>query len=158
MNDFQRTLPQRNCIRLPAECYRRGDPFFLTICTQGRAPVIIGEVRELIAGFLRRQSADNAGAAFGWVLMPDHVHVLLHGASDAVQWVRGFKSAVTSTLRRKNVTGFAWQRSFHDRGIRKNDRLDDVALYLLENPVRAGLCAWFDQWPWSYVAGVKKAG
>lgn len=157
MAGVENQLPRRKAIRLPAECYTGGDHFLVTICTEGREQRLHGQVRSTVVRFLVKDSADNDGPVFGWVVMPDHVHVLLAGSRDAVRWVQTFKAAVTSSLRKKKLD-IAWQRSFHDRGIRRNENLEFVGRYMLENPVRAGLCNRFDDWPWSYVAGMKEAG
>jgi putative transposase len=77
-----------------------------------------------------------------FALMPDHLHWLLQlqphqnlssvvrlakGASvRAVNWARGGKGAV-------------WQQSFHDHALRAEEDLQDIARYVVLNPLRAGL-------------------
>ncbi|MBI5527553.1 MAG: transposase [Deltaproteobacteria bacterium] len=154
-NDQQ---PERKTIRLPADCYRGGDAFSVTICVAGRVAALVGPVRDTVHRMLVAQSADNKGPVYGWVVMPDHLHVLIAGSEDLVRWVRLFKSGVTSSLKRRGGNPPNWPRSFYEHGVRRNERLEVVARYILENPVRAGLCDRFDKWPWSYVAGMKAAG
>ena len=45
---------------------------------------------------------------------------------------------------RHGGTGPLWQRCFHDRGIRHPDDYERAAIYVLENPVCAGLVT---DWP-----------
>jgi REP element-mobilizing transposase RayT len=35
--------------------------------------------------------------------------------------------------------GRVWQRGFHDHAVRKDESLEDIARYVVLNPVRAGL-------------------
>jgi hypothetical protein len=42
-----------------------------------------------------------------------------------------------------------WQRSFWDHVIRSREKLDLVAGYVLESPVRAGLCQRVEDWPYA---------
>jgi putative transposase len=147
-------VPKRKRIRLQRDCYKGGDNFLVTICTEKRQE-ITKQQRETIINFLVRGSVEQEGCISGWVLMPDHLHVLITGASDLIVWVEKFKSATVSSLKRKGVV-FRWQRSFHDRGIRPGENLQEVARYMLENPVRANLASDYLSWPWSYVAGMKE--
>jgi putative transposase len=68
--------------------------------------------------------------------MPDHVHWLfqLIGERSLSAVVRGVK-----TFSARNIGRPIWQKSFYDRGIRKEDDLIGVARYIIANPVRAGL-------------------
>jgi REP element-mobilizing transposase RayT len=146
-------FPKRKTIKLNRDCYQGGDNFLVTICTENRG-VFEDSHRETVIRFLERDSADKNGCVYGWVVMLDHIHVLIAGTEDLVSWVAKFKSATVSSLKRKGIL-FAWQRSFHDRGIRPGENLESVAHYMLENPVRAELVRDYMSWPWSYMAGMK---
>ena len=41
-----------------------------------------------------------------------------------------------------------WQERFHDRGIRRSEKMEDVVGYVVANPVDAGLVADWREWPW----------
>ncbi len=50
--------------------------------------------------------------------------------------------------------GFRWQRDFFEHRLRSDESLDAKAGYILENPVRAGLVAKPEDWPYRFVSGV----
>ena len=84
-------------------------------------------------------------------LMPDHVHLLLHG------WNRqgDQKRFMRFLLRHSNVllaeTEHRWQPQAHDHVLRaeESDRYayERLAGYIMENPVRAGLVSSAEDWP-----------
>ncbi|MBI3509485.1 MAG: hypothetical protein HY064_02405 [Bacteroidetes bacterium] len=48
--------------------------------------------------------------------------------------VRGFKSSVTSILRKKGYEGNVWQRNYYERIIRNQNELDKFRRYIKANP------------------------
>jgi putative transposase len=77
-----------------------------------------------------------------WVLMPDHLHLLITlSASGSLQSVvQKLKSNTARELKRYDLSlGKVWASAFHDRALRKEEDLREVARYLVLNPVRAGL-------------------
>jgi len=84
-------------------------------------------------------------------LMPDHLHWLLSDASHALETIRRFKSLSTHVGWRENRQGKLWQRSFWDHVIRRDENLRAVAEYIVQNPVRAGLVAEADQYPYRLI-------
>ncbi|MGO9260090.1 MAG: REP-associated tyrosine transposase [Bryobacteraceae bacterium] len=86
-----------------------------------------------------------------WVIMPNHVHVLLRPStslSEITRWLKG------STARKANLilglTGQAfWQDESFDHRVRDEVELDRIARYIENNPVSAGLAAKPSDWPWS---------
>lgn len=101
--------------------------------------------------------ADILGDAslLAWVLMPDHVHWLLQlGVADGLDLVvNRLKSAsarkVNKVLHR---AGALWQAAYHDRALRAEEDLREVARYLVANPIRAGLVKHAGDYPfWNAV-------
>ena len=98
---------------------------------------------------------ERGGPVLAFCLMPDHLHVEVVADKDLVLWVRLFKSATTAQATRLGVPGRVWQRGFHDRCLaRADESLADVARYIVENPVRAGLVQRSEDWPWSRVSSL----
>ena len=87
-------------------------------------------------------------APFSWCIRPDHLHFLLQD-KDVVGFVRAFKGRLTPEARRLERGRVLWQRSFYDHALRGVESLGDVALYIWENPVRAGIFACASAYPWS---------
>ena len=78
-----------------------------------------------------------------YVVMPDHLHWLmqLNKGYDLPSTVQKVKSLTTKSLRQVGLLSGKplWQKGFYDRGIRRDDDLQQVARYIIANPVRAGL-------------------
>jgi putative transposase len=77
-----------------------------------------------------------------WVLMPDHVHVLLTlapGSTLSTVVGRAFGRCAHAFNRQVGRCGPVWQPGFHDRALRTNEGLRAVARYIIANPLRAGL-------------------
>ncbi|MBI5526478.1 MAG: transposase [Deltaproteobacteria bacterium] len=145
-------LPQRKRHHLPRECYQGNDAFFLTICSAGKEPVLTNPVvLDLLSSTLRGQTAERGGPVHAYVIMPDHVHILLSGVLDVIEWVRWFKAGVSLRVGKKGFHAPLWQKSFYDEGIRKPEKVQEVLRYMSENPVEAGLVE--KPWDWAHKYG-----
>jgi putative transposase len=49
-----------------------------------------------------------------------------------------------------NRSGAFWQNESYDHVVRNEDELYKIIKYILNNPVKAGLCLTADEWEWSY--------
>ena len=76
-----------------------------------------------------------------YCVMPDHVHILATGLTDAADLIRFVKIS-------KQKAGFdfraarqqyLWQDGFYDHVLRGDDAMAGVVSYTVNNPVRAGL-------------------
>ena len=77
-----------------------------------------------------------------WVVMPDHLHPLIAlGTEESLSGVvQKTKSNTARALNARNhLVGQVWAPAFHDRALRRDEDLQDIARYLVLNPVRAGL-------------------
>jgi REP element-mobilizing transposase RayT len=85
-----------------------------------------------------------------WVLMPDHLHALLQlGMRDELSMVvNRLKSATARNANRAlRRTGTVWAKAFHDHALRKEEDLQEVARYIVANPLRAGLVTHIGDYP-----------
>ena len=86
------------------------------------------------------------------VVMPDHLHfiaTLKDGELPRLmQSLKGYTSRQINTL--LNRKGVFWQDQYHEHAIRKDEVLNEVVLYMLHNPVRAGLVKDFHDYPFWY--------
>jgi putative transposase len=85
---------------------------------------------------------------YAWSIMPDHIHLLIQG-NDIIGFVRLFKGKLTPVARFINPRRPLWQRSFFDHALRKEESISDVACYIWENPVRAGIADKPTDYSWS---------
>lgn len=86
-----------------------------------------------------------------WVLMPDHLHALVHlGASEPLSSLMRRVKCITATAANRidKRQGPVWMPGFHDRAVRHVDDLDRIARYVLDNPVRAGLVTDASEYPY----------
>ena len=84
--------------------------------------------------------------------MPNHLHFVTESThhqslSRFMQW------PLTSHVRRYHKhygsSGHIWQGRFKSFPVRRDDHLLMVLRYVLQNPVRSGLAASVNDWPWS---------
>jgi REP element-mobilizing transposase RayT len=82
-----------------------------------------------------------------FVVMPDHVHGLFCFTREVgiQKVVRDWKHYTAHDL------GIPWQRDFFEHRLRRDESLDEKSHYIRMNPVRRGLCAAPEDWPfiWS---------
>ena len=77
-----------------------------------------------------------------FLLMPDHVHMLVHFSE--YQKMQNVISAWKRYTARH--FGVQWQRDYFDHRIRSNESLQAKADYIRHNPIRAGLVVDPDDW------------
>jgi len=123
--------------------------FFVTTNTAGRRRLFQVESNaELLLNVLREDREKRRYRLHAFVLMPDHVHLLLTPAENvslekAVQYVKGgFSFRLKSKLS-------VWQPSFSLRRIEDGRDFEAHLNYIHQNPVRAGLCATAVDYPHS---------
>jgi REP element-mobilizing transposase RayT len=156
MPDDPKPLPQRKHLRripvwLPAD---QPVVYLVTVCCAQRREVF-GRTETVRVGAecLKRIAERQAWNVMKVCFMPDHVHVLLSPLREREQslsdFVRAWKSCVVLRLRGIGVAGEIWQREFHDRLLRSDEKLEEKWEYVRQNPVRAGLCRIPEEYPFS---------
>jgi REP element-mobilizing transposase RayT len=129
--------------------------YFLTICTEQRQPVLANAaVHERCRAFLADSPQRYRWWPTRYVLMPDHLHLLVHEGPGAVtlgEWVKALKAIVG---RRE----FKWQSSFFDHVMRSEESEAQKWEYVRMNPVRAGLVSQAEEWPFGGEIGHDDAG
>ena len=76
-----------------------------------------------------------------WVVMPDHVHILMQlGELPLNRVVQRLKSRSAVMLNREcAATGRFWSKGYYDHALRRSESIKGVSDYIINNPVRAGL-------------------
>ena len=85
-----------------------------------------------------------------FVIMPDHIHVLMTPITSlekAVQFIKGGFSYRAKTELSSNME--VWQKGFQDHRIRDAADYDVHVNYIRQNPVRKGLCGRAEEYPYS---------
>ena len=119
---------------------------------------------ERIAGLVVRALRFFDGQRYrlhAWCVMPNHVHVVLTEQSRQDAGATGNAVPLASVLHSwKSYTakeanrilgrrGEFWQREYYDHLIRDEEDFYRRIEYTLQNPVKAGLCERWEDWPWS---------
>ena len=133
-----------------------GQRYLVTFTTYQRQPLFSNLALALDAGKeIHDPRSWQKSMLLAWVLMPDHWHGLIElGEGESLSsLLRVFKANVSRRIRvRWPETGPVWEKSFHDRALRKDEDAIAVARYLVLNPVRAGLVAKVGDYPfWNAV-------
>ena len=88
-----------------------------------------------------------------FVVMPNHVHLLASPGVTSRQWLgplKGFTAHQANRILGRH--GPFWQDESYDHLIREDQEFRRVQHYIEHNPVRAGLVALPEQFPWSSTA------
>ena len=95
-----------------------------------------------------------------FAVMPNHVHVLLLPLVDPsklLHSVKGFFAREANKLLGRSGEPF-WQRESYDHWVRSETEFERIRRYIEENPVRAGLVARAEDYPWSSAYAGANAG
>ncbi len=85
----------------------------------------------------------------GYVLMPEHVHLLV-SEPERDTLATALKAIKQSVARRQVKTGGRfWQERYYDFNVRTAKKRVEKLRYIHRNPVRRGLVAKPEDWPWS---------
>lgn len=149
----RRQYPQRKRTRLPAPEYAAPSAICsVTIATLDRSPMLADEALALGCVDLLIEKASTLGVTLhAYCFMPDHVHLLISPSTtiSIIEFIRRFKSLSTRLAWDRGHHGLLWQRGSYDRFLRGDDDQRRVVEYMLNNPVRAGLVAEADAYPFS---------
>jgi len=108
-------------------------------------------VAELVAASIRYGSEARQYDLHAWVIMPNHVHLLI---TPHVEMSRLLCSLKSVTAKRANLqlhrTGEPfWQDESYDHLVRNNDECRRIERYIETNPVRACLADTPEEYRWS---------
>jgi len=92
--------------------------------------------------------------------MPDHVHMILTPLRDKDGWpfrlvdiLQCLKSVTAHRINKLlHTSGPVWEEESFDHVLRSEESLNDRADYIRQNPVRRGLVARPEEYPWMWVS------
>jgi putative transposase len=150
--------PARNAC--PEEVLSSARVFFVTTKTRMARRLLQPERNAmLLIDVLRANVAAGKFQIHDFVIMPDHLHLLMTLPSDvsvekAMQLIKGGFS-----YRLKKELGFqgeVWQRGFSEVRIIDGQTFLQHRAYIVQNPVKARLVDRAEQWPYCYSYLAKK--
>jgi putative transposase len=130
--------------------------FFITTITAHRQPIFRREATaRLLIETLAHYRDERQFLLHEFVIMPDHVHALLTPSPQislerAMQYIKGGCSY------RLKARPPIWQASFSNHRVRDFADYESHRAYIRMNPVRAGLAATAEGYPYSSAAGVMR--
>ena len=113
----------------------------------------------LLIDVLRSNVAAGKFQLHGFVIMPDHLHLLMTLPGDiaiekAMQLIKG---GFSYRLKREfGYQGEVWQRGFSEVRISDGQSFLRHREYIVQNPVKAGLVDTAEQYPYCYTYLAKK--
>jgi putative transposase len=125
-----------------------GDVHFLTFSCHGRLPYFADPFTcELFEHSLDAARKRYVFHVFGYVIMPEHIHLLVSEPSRA-KFDRAIQASKTSVAKQRPQRPF-WLARYYDFNIHSEDKRKEKLRYLHRNPVARGLVERPEQWKWS---------
>ena len=123
---------------LTFSCYRRR-PNFESI-----------QSRTVFESALERVRQDHALCVYGYVVMPEHVHLLVNEPEigTLAQVMQSLKQGVARRLVLRAADSF-WQARYYDFNLWSERKFTEKLRYIHRNPVKRGLVKQPEHWPWS---------
>ncbi len=129
--------------------------YFVTTNTHDGRPLFADpKLAEVVIQAIHFLRASDRMYVFGWVLMPDHLHLILmpRGEYTLPRIMHSIKSYSAQEINKAlGWEGKVWQDNYYEHGIRNRQDLDARLRYTLENPVRAGSVENTEDYPYSSV-------
>jgi len=152
------TKPARNAN--PENALSSSHIFFTTTKTSmGRRLFQSERNAMLLVEVLRSYVAARKFVLHDFVVMPDHLHLLMtvHGDMTVEKAMQLIKGKYSYRLKREfQFMGEVWQRGFSESRADSEERILRYREYIAQNPVKAGLADSTGQYPYCYSYLAKK--
>ena len=125
---------------------KTGDLHFLTFsCVRHRPLLGTAQARDTFVDLLEQTRKYYAMGIHGYVVMPDHVHLLVTEPDRAPLslTIQILKQRFSKT----RTEDYVWERRYYDFNLRTDTMRIEKLRYIHRNPVKRGLVAEPDQWP-----------
>ena len=153
-----RGLPNMNKFRklnrLIKYDYSQPGYYFVTICTSNRVEcfgrvengtMILSPEGKIAEDHWKDNPTHYENIALDeFIVMPNHLHgiiIIREGQAEGLHYslqriIGSYKNVVSKDVRNKVNKDFAWQPSFYDHVIRKDESLDKIREYIKNNPLK----------------------
>jgi len=128
-----------------------GNFHFVTFSCYRREPLLENRIGYLIF----EQELENVRKRYGfvvagYVVMPEHIHLRASEPRKALLSlaIQVLKQQTSRRLKRRGEARF-WQRRYYDFNVWTHEKTVEKLKYMHRNPVRRGLTARPEDWPWS---------
>ena len=135
--------------RLPKDSYQGTAIVALTLCVQDRNQVfnnqnIVNDVVTILSEMAQKHDV----VILVYCFMPDHLHLVIRGVKDntnLLAFIAAFKQK-TGFWMATNKVGGRWQKNYYDHVLRREESLTAYISYILNNLVRKGLAAFWQEY------------
>ncbi|MGE5776093.1 MAG: transposase [Chloroflexota bacterium] len=138
---------------------------WLDQCSSGPHWLQMENIAQIVAKETQNLNEDRY-RLLAYCIMPNHIHLLIESIINEQVVHQGgtAKYPVTDTLRllkgrtaracnlKLKRTGSFWQHESYDHVVRDEQELEQIILYILNNPVKAGLAKEWKNWSFTYIA------
>jgi len=135
-----------------------GEIHFLTLSCYRRRPYLsTAAAMELIEDALERVRCRYLFVIAGYVLMPDHVHLLVSEPKRSIlnRAIQALKLSVSVQSAQRPF----WEARYYDFNVHNEEKRVEKLRYMHRNPVKRGLVERPEDWPWSsfrhYASGLE---
>ncbi|MGC2161606.1 MAG: transposase [Silvibacterium sp.] len=138
---------------MPSELKRyheSGQTHFITFgCWHRRQNLTDTKAKQIFIAGLERTRRNFQLRVYGYVIMPDHIHLLVSEPSlkTLADVIKSLKQSVARRFIR-DAPHF-WQKRYYDFNIDDHDQFYEKLRYIHRNPVRKELCMRPEDWEWS---------
>jgi putative transposase len=133
--------------------YLEGSLHFITFSCYRRLPHLgTAPRRDLLLRVLEHARRRYGFALLGYVVMPEHVHLLMTmpTVGDPSVVMKVVKERFTRLLRQREVLNDrVWQKRFYDFNVCTDKKRVEKLRYMHRNPVKRGLVTRPEEWDWS---------
>ncbi len=137
--------------RLPEAAYQgKITAAFTAVVVQRNALFTDPDIVRTFQKILLNELSAHCCSSPVFVFMPDHLHLLLSGNRDdssVYRCMNMFKQKSGYWLARHRPL-YRWQKDYYDHIIRSERDFQAQIRYILMNPVKAGLCRRWKEYPW----------
>ncbi len=143
---------QSECMTSGLQRFQKtGDLHFITFSCYRRLPKLgTPRARATFEHSLELTRRSYSFSVVGYVVMPEHVHLLLSEPLEKPLSValQSLKQSVARLLALRAPEPF-WQARYYDFDVRSAEKETEKLKYLHRNPLRRGLVNKPEDWPWS---------
>ena len=155
-------MENRKLNRLPKYDYSHQGYYFVTVCTKDRkewfgkienGKMVLNECGSIVSQQWQWLAEQYSFVQLDeFVVMPNHIHGIIvivgnarvgNGRDRSLRKIKSlsevmgaFKTTSSKSIHLNGFPGFQWQKSFYDHIIRKDESLDNVRVYIQENPMK----------------------
>jgi putative transposase len=129
--------------------HQSGHSHFITFSCFHRAPRLTNEAICLtFLHSLERMRLNYRFFVYGYVLMPEHVHLLI-SEPEVGTIAKVIQALKISVVRNFSGVGTLWQKRYYDHNVRTYESFMNKLRYIHRNPVKRCLCTRVAEWQWS---------